>query len=137
MSDESEWGSLEATFVQTLRETKIEPVPAPIIKLAQKSYDGTKHPQNPDELLHSMQLIFDTPERAQAFAKHMRNAGPHTNPVSSVTVVIDPERKKTDKLDEAGQPVKDENGKVVKVPGPPVNPCMVAWRAGKRRGRAS
>lgn len=134
---EQEWGDLEAQFVTQLRETKTEPVPAPIIAQAQKSFDGMDDPRNPGQKLHAMQLEFASVERAQAFAKHMRNAGPHTNPPSSVTVVVDPDRKKVDQIGPDGQVVKDENGKVVKVPGPAVNPRLVAWRAGVRRGRKS
>ena len=133
----NEWDSLNAEFVTTLREQKIEPVPEPIVKLAQKSLDGAVHPGNPELRLHSMQLTFDSEAKAAAFAKHMRNAGAHTSPPSSVTVVIDPERTKVEKLDESGQPVLNDAGKPVKVPGPPVNPCKVAWRAGQRRGRTA
>jgi hypothetical protein len=134
MPDE-DWGSLEAHYVTTLREVKTEPVPEAIVSLAQKSYDGFTHPKDPALKLHAMELKFETPERAARFAVHMRNAGAHTVPPSSVTVVVDPARKRVDKLDEQGKPVTNEAGKTVRVPGPAVDPCKVAWLAGKRRGR--
>jgi hypothetical protein len=130
---ENEWGDLEAVFVATLRETKTEPVPAEIIKLAQRSLAGFTQPDG--TVLHAMQLPFGTIERATAFAKHMRNAGQHTTPVSSITVVQDPDRKRTAKLDEQGNPVLNDAGKPVMVPGAPVNPLVVAWRAGAKKGR--
>ena len=132
-----EWGDLEAQFVTQMRETKIEPVPDQIIAKAQQSFDGLDDPKNPGNKLHAMQIEFATVERAQSFAKHMRNAGPHTNPPSSVTVLVDPDRKRVPQIGPDGQEVKDENGKVVKVPGPAVNPRLVAWKAGVRRGRKS
>lgn len=135
---ETEWGNLEAAFVTTLREQHIEPVPPQIVRYAQMSYDGAPDPadpENPDRKLHAMQHEFETPERAAAFARHMRNAGPHTTPPSSVTVVVDPARRKVQAI-ENGEPVM-KDGKAVMVPGPPVNPRLVAWRAGARRGRAT
>jgi hypothetical protein len=134
MLDE-DWGSLEAHYVTTLREVKTEPVPEAIVSLAQKSYDGFTHPKDPALKLHAMELKFETPERAARFAAHMRNAGAHTMPPSSVTVVVDPARKKVGKLNEQGQPVMNDAGKAVRVPGPAVDPCKVAWLAGKKRGR--
>jgi hypothetical protein len=133
---DNEWGGLEAAFVTTLREQHAEPVPEQIIRYAQMSYDGRPHPDNPALLLHAMQYEFETPERAQAFARHMRNAGAHTRPPSSVTVVVDPQRRKTEAVDADGQPVV-KDGKPVMVLGPAVNPRLVAWRAGARRGRGN
>jgi hypothetical protein len=133
----AEWDDLNAQFVTTLREQRVEPVPDPIVKLAQKSYDGVPDPSNPENVLHSMQLAFEDEARAMAFERHMKNAGLHTTPPSSVTVVRDPERGKVQKMNAEGQPEVNENGKPVMVPGPPVNPCKVAWRAGARRGRNS
>jgi hypothetical protein len=133
----NDWDDLEAQFVTTLREQRIEPVPEPIVKMAQKSLDGVQNPDNAEQKLHSMQLVFDSEGKATAFARHMRNAGLHTNPPSSVTVIVDPERTRVDQVDAEGNPVMNDAGNPVKVPGPPVNPCKVAWRAGKRRGRAS
>lgn len=136
-SEETEWDSREAVYVTQLRETKIEPVPAPIVALAQKSYDGAPDPDHEGQKLHAMQLTFETVARAIAFERHMRNAGPHTTPPSSVTVVRDPNRKKVAQTGPDGNVVMGENGKPVMVPGPAVNPNLVAWRAGIRRGRKS
>jgi len=55
--------------------------------------------------------------------------------VSSITVVIDPERGRVQRSDDEGRLMVNEAGKPVMVPGPAVNPCKVAWRAGARRGR--
>jgi len=95
---EFDFSELQAVTVDRLRAKKVTPVPAPIIKLAQLSYD--------DEAVKELNL--GSEERAAAFAAHMRNAGDHTKPVSSLTVVIDEDDK-----------------------------AVVRWRAGKRRGRAS
>lgn len=132
---ETEWGGLEAKFVTSLRETKVEPVPGPIVKLAQRALDGEPHPDDPERIMHAMELEFETADRAAAFAKHMRNAGLHTTPPSSVTVVVDPESQRVAKLDANGQVVTNESGKTVWVPGAPVNPRKVAFRVGERRGR--
>lgn len=132
---ENEWGGLEATFVTSLQETRVEPVPDPIVKLAQRALDGAPHPTDPDKTIHAMEITFETEAKAEAFARHMRNAGLHTTPKSSITVKIDPESQKVPKLDENGQTVYNDNGRAVMVPGPPVNPRKVAWRAGLRRGR--
>lgn len=132
---ETEWGGLEAKFVTSLRETRVEPVPGPIVKLAQRALEGQPHPSDPEKTMHAMELEFETPEKAAAFAKHMRNAGLHTNPLSSVTVIIDPESERVAKLDDNGRPVTTEGGKTVWVPGAPVNPRKVAFRVGQRRGR--
>jgi hypothetical protein len=132
----NEWDGLNAQFVTTLREQKVEPVPEPIIKLAQRSLDGIPHPTDEGVVLHAMQLEFETEARAAAFARHMRNAGLHTSPASSITVVIDPERRKVPKTED-GREVVNETGRPVMVPGPAVNPRLVAWRAGARRGRNS
>lgn len=137
----SDWDGLNAQFVMTLREQKTEPVPAEIVRLAQQSYDGVPHPQDPGSLLHAMQLDFSDrggTARAIAFEKHMRNAGPHTKPPSSITVVRDPQRKQVARLDENGKEILNaKTGKPVMEPGPAVNPNLVAWRAGARRGRAA
>lgn len=130
---ETTWAGLEATFVTKLRETKTEPVPDEIVKLAQRSLTGID--QNGTKL-HAMQLEFETAERATAFAKHMRNAGPHTDPASSISVVIDPERRKVQDTTADGKPRFNDEGKAVMVDGPAVNPKLVAFRAGPRRGKA-
>jgi hypothetical protein len=135
----NEWGKLEAQFVTSLREVKTEPVPDQIVRLAQASLNGRPTGEQDKDgspvLMHAMSITFETPERAEAFARHMRNAGPHTIPQSSVTVVVDPERGKVQDKDENGNPRVNDKGKPVMVPGDPVNPCKVAFRAGARRGR--
>lgn len=132
---ENEWGGLEAKFVTSLREVRVEPVPEPIVKLAQRALDGAPHPDDPERVIHAMEITFETPEKAAAFAKHMRNAGLHTKPLSSITVIQDPESQKVAKLDDQGRAVVNENGRPVMVPGAPVNPRKVAFRVGERRGR--
>lgn len=132
-----EWGDLEGQFVTSLREKRVEPVPAQIVKLAQKSYDGVEvtQPDGSTIVRHAMEKEFETPERAARFAAHMRNAGPHTNPPSSVTVLVDPEQSRVPVLNEDGSQKYADNGKPVTQPGDPVNPSLVRWRAGKPRGR--
>lgn len=134
MSD-NEWGDLQAVFVATLRESKTEPVPEQIIRMAQMSLTGFR--QENGTVLHAMQHEFETVERAEKFMRHMRNAGAHTTPVSSITVVQDPDRRKVVKYDEQGNPVLNEAGKPVMVPGPAVNPLVVAWRAGAKKGKTA
>lgn len=110
---EFDFGEIEGQAVERLRAAKVEPVPDSIVKLAQLSLDGVPHPQDAEKRLHVRTHQFKPGEEAKrdAFVKHMRNAGMHTNPVSSVTVVTDPDRND--------------------------NHLKVSWRAGKRRGRAS
>jgi hypothetical protein len=134
-NETDEWGGLDPAFTVTLKETKVEPVPDAIVKLAQRSLDGEPHPKDDSLIMHAMNITFESPERAEAFAAHMRNAGPHTTPMSSITVVVDPERQKVPQIGADGQPVT-KDGKTVMVPGEPVNPSKVAWRAGTRRGKA-
>lgn len=107
-----EWAEIQGEAVTRLRAPKVTPVPASIVKLAQRSYDGI---EVDGETRHVMRHTFESAERAEAFAKLMRKAGEHTVPLSSVSVAIDPDR--TDDDDE------------------PVSPETVAWRAGNKRGR--
>ena len=131
---EFKWGDVEGTFVDTLREKKVEPVPPEIVRLAQKSFDGVDGPNGTK--LHAMHLEFPTAEMAQAFEKHMRNAGDHTKPVSSITVIRDPDRDRVPDTDDRGvQMVNPESGRKQTKLGPEVNPRKVAFRAGERRGR--
>lgn len=139
---ENEWGDLEAQFVTRLRDEKVEPVPAPIVALAQASLNG--HPTGEKDSdgneirLHAMQREFETAERAAAFAKHMRNAGKHTTPPSSITVLVDPNREKVQaRHAETGQLLVKADGKPDMIDGPVVNDRLVAWRAGAKRGRVA
>jgi hypothetical protein len=94
-----------------LRAPKVTPVPDPIIALAQQSWDGVKDEDSPDgELLHVLRHEFSDEAVAKEFAKHMRKAGEHTTPMTSLTVIHDP--------DGVG------------------NTKVVAWKAGTRRGKA-
>jgi hypothetical protein len=128
------WNQVEGQFVDTLRASKVEPVPAEIVKLAQKSLDGEPGPDG--SLRHAYHVELPTVEQASAFEKHMRNAGAHTTPVSSVTVVRDPDRKRIPDLDQNGeQVVNPDTGRKQTVLGPAVNPRKVAFRAGEPRGR--
>jgi hypothetical protein len=96
------WDGITAEPTERLKKRKVVPVPASIIKQAQRSYDGV-------DGKHVLHYTFPTEEIAAAFVKHMRNAGEHTTPPTSVSAAIDP----------------DETG----------DKRHVAWRAGKRRGR--
>jgi len=125
--DNYDWGNLEAKARVSLREPRTAPVPDAIVRQAQRSYEGVAHPQDPDRLMHVLTYEFPTEEHAAAFAAHMKNAGAHTTPATSVTVVIDPDRTKT-------RETRDD-GTTETVLGPPVNPRVVAWRASERRGR--
>ena len=117
---EFDWGDLTGQATERLRAPKVPPVPAQIVKLAQDAYDGRTlmdpqgKPVTDDEgnpvITHNLRHDFKGDEkRAEAFAKHMKNAGLHTTPLTSLSVVIDP----------------DDDG----------NKSVVAWRATKRRGR--
>jgi hypothetical protein len=132
----NDWGDLEAHFVTQLREVKTEPVPPEIVHLAQQSYNGVPHPKDPEKTIHALHTTLPTEAKAAAFARHMKNAGAHTTPPSSVTVIVDPDRRKVQESDEDGNLVWTDEGKPVMVWGPAVNPRKVGFRAGpKRAGR--
>lgn len=98
---EFDWGKITGTAIARLRAPKVPPVPEPLVKLAQKSWD--------EETV--LKYHFDSEEKAAAFAKLMRKAGAHTTPVTTVSVSVDPE----------------ETG----------DPKIIAWKAGKKRGRTA
>lgn len=105
MAEEAvDWGAITGKTVERLRKPKIPDVPAAIVKLAQASYDeGT---------VKSYQFAKSVDEKVvEKFASHLRNAGHHTSPLTSVSAVIDPE----------------DDG----------NKHLVHWKAGGRRGKAS
>lgn len=105
-TEEFDWSGITARPAVRLQKEKIKDVPKSIVKHAQDSYDGVMHQ---GELRHVLVHEFPNEELAAQFAKHMKNAGPHTTPETSISVVIDP----------------DADG----------NKRLVSWRAGKRRGR--
>lgn len=105
-----DWTSITGHAVRRLKAPKITPVPEPIVRQAQRSYDGVPDEKNEGELLHVLEHDFKNDEKAAEFAKLIRKAGDHTTPLTSVSAVIDPE---------------NDGSKSV-----------VRWRAGARRGAA-
>lgn len=99
-----DWGKITGTTADRLRKPKVPAVPGPIVKLAQASLDTSevKKFRFPDGT--ELKVV-------EEFATHLRNSGHHTNPLSSVSVAIDPE---------------DEGDKL-----------LVHWKAGGRRGKSS
>jgi hypothetical protein len=125
---EYDWGTVSGEAHDVLKVKKIAAVPAAIIALAQKSFDGTELVKNgkvvTDEngqavITHNLRHVFPNVEVARAFAKHMRNAGDHMTPTRSVTVVVDP--------DDDGKPRSEEAAAK--------GARTVAWKTGERRGR--
>jgi hypothetical protein len=118
-----DWGTITAHAVEKLRQPKTPPAPpSQFIALAQRSYEGVTDPRNSDgPRLHVLTFDFGTPERAQKAMKHLRDAGAHTTPPTSVRIVADPEREWT---------THPETGE--KVWGPEVSPTTLAWKAGSR-----
>ncbi len=113
-----DWSGVTGQAVERLRAPKITPVPDKIRELAQLSYDGKPFIKNgklvldKDEksiLLHVLRHRFGSDAEAAAFAKAMRKAGDHTTPLTSVSAVVDPDRKKDMRT--------------------------VSWKAGTRRGK--
>lgn len=99
-----DWSKITGTTADRLRKPKIPAVPAHIVGLAQASLDSNEvkkfeFPASVDKAV------------VEEFARHLRNSGHHTKPLSSVSAVIDPE----------------ETG----------NDHLVHWKAGGRRGKAS
>jgi hypothetical protein len=112
-----DWSKITGKNVERLRASKVTPVPAHIVKLAQASFDqGTNMEFDFSNLIKDAEQAVAT---AAEFAKHMRNAGNHTTPATSVSVVVGPED-----LNEAGDRVK-------------LADHVVRWKAGKRRGKAA
>ena len=112
-----DWSKITGKTVERLRASKITPVPEHIVKLAQRSFDSGENIE-----WDAASLVKDAEQAikvAAEFAKHMRNAGNHTTPQSSVSVVIGPED-----LDDEGNRVK-------------LADTVVRWKAGKRRGKAA
>jgi hypothetical protein len=116
---EYNWDDLSGHAVERLRVPKITPVPDKVRELAQLSWDGVpKKDKNGNAvvdsdgqpvLLHVLRHRFGSDAEAAAFASLMRKAGPHTTPLTSVQVAIDPDGTKDLRT--------------------------VTWRAGAPRGR--
>lgn len=100
---EYDWSGITAETTTRLRAPKVVHVPEPIVALAQRSFDEKT----------ALRYRFKSEKEAEAFAGHLKQAGKHTKPLTSVTVKIDPDRQKD---------------------GPPVDPRVVAWKSGQRRG---
>jgi hypothetical protein len=114
MADEEfDWSEVNGQAAVRLRAPKIVPVPDAIVAQAQRSWDGVpgKNGDGEDIKLHVLRHRFKSDAKAEAFAKLMKHAGDHTTPLTSVSVVIDPDNDGTKTL--------------------------VAWRAGNRRGRGT
>jgi hypothetical protein len=109
-TEDFDFSEVQATAVQRLKARKIVPVPASVVKKAQESYDGVPGPDG--QTLHVLEFKLDTVERAEKFAYYLRNAGDHTQPVTSVTALVNPDSK-------------------------PGEETLVRWRAGARRGRTT
>lgn len=107
---EFDWENVTGTAIERLNKPKITPVPAAIVRQAQRSWDGVDVNGEKRHIL-SHQFAKGEEARAEAFAKLMKKAGAHTTPVTTVSVSVDPE----------------ETG----------NTLLVAWKAGKRRGRGA
>lgn len=104
------WDEVTGATTQRLRKPKIPACPAGIVAQAQRSYDGVKNAE--DGLDHILTYTFPSEAVASEFAKLMKNAaGFHTTPMTSVTVVVDPEDTGDTKT--------------------------VSWKAGARRGAAA
>lgn len=88
---EFDWSELTGRTVSRLREPKVVPVPESIKRAAQRSYDGVPHPSDPAKLNHILEHEFASEEQAAAAAKLLKKAGAHTEPRTSVRVVIDPQ----------------------------------------------
>jgi hypothetical protein len=102
---EIDWSEVSGRTIERLRTPRVAAVPATIVALAQKSWDKQS------AFVHK----FADAERAAAFAKLMKQAGSHTDPLTSVSVAIDPQ------MEDEGRSEPDKT--------------IVGWQAGKRRGR--
>lgn len=107
-----DWSQVSGQATKRLRAPKVTPVPEGIVAEAQRSWDGVKDDENPEgDLLHVLSYEFSSEEVAKEFAKLVKKAGDHTVPLTTVTVVPDPDR--------------DGNTRKVNI------------KAGQRRGRAT
>lgn len=109
----NEWADLDIDSVrpaERLREQKVQPVPAAIIKLAQRARDGVPHPTREGEKVYTLE--YDMPlKRAKEFQRHMKNAGLHVTPAATISCHITPPDAEGDET-----------------------PVTVRWRASNRKG---
>lgn len=113
MAEEFNWEGITGKAVETLRAPAPKPKPPEaVLKLAQLSWDGVG---NGDEKKHVLRHQFKDgeEEKRDRFIQLLKNAGQHTTPRTTVTVVTDPDRET------------------------PANELLVAWKAGVRRGRGA
>lgn len=103
-----DWSGVTGKAVERLRAPKIPDVPKEIVAQAQRAYDGVVDDKT-GETYHVLAHRFGTEAQAEEFAKHVRNAGHHTTPLSTITAVVDPMNSGDKRL--------------------------VHWQGGKRRGR--
>jgi hypothetical protein len=110
---ETDWSGVTGEAVERLRAPKVTPVPEPIVKAAQRSWDGV---EKNGKKLHAMRHEFATEEQAKEFARLVKKAQDHTIPRTTVTAVIDPDH---------GLPNHECNNK------------LVAWEARNKRARTT
>lgn len=128
MSD-FDFSKMTAEVTTRLREPRIPAVDAAIVRQAQRAVDGAEFSDGKPQKTYALTYTFPSPEIAVLFAKGMRNAGHHTNPKCSLSVVINPDN--AIKRDKDGQPELDSAGKEQ---GTHKGLCTVSWQAGARRG---
>jgi hypothetical protein len=103
-----DWAAVTPVFGARLREPKKPERPSDgAIAMAQKSYDGFI-PEGETETLHVMRHRFPSIEAADLAADELKRAGSYTTPVTTVTVTVDDNDKRS-----------------------------IRWRAGEKRGRKS
>lgn len=108
---EVSWDAIVPHFGSQMKPPALPARPSDgAIRMAQKSYDGFKSGEGENaEILHVMTHRFPTVEAADAAEDELRRAGAYTNPVTTVSVVRDPEGEGDKRI--------------------------VRWRAGNKRGR--
>lgn len=121
MADQVEynWDEITGRTTERLRAPKVVPVPAGIVRQAQRAFDGVPHPTKEGKLVHTLSHTFPDAATAAQFYRLVKKAGEHTTPRSSVTAVINP----------------DPEGRLD--PEHPTTDCDVSWRAGSKRGPKS
>lgn len=113
LNETSEWEDLDiesARPAERLREQRVQPVPAAIVRLAQKARDGVPHATREGEKVHVLEYGMPL-KRAKEFQRHMKNAGLHVTPVATISCHIEPPDAEGDET-----------------------PVTVRWRASNRKG---